>query len=903
LADSTYRAFVSYSHESDQRLANSLQSSLSRFAKPWYRLRSMRIFQDEASLSANPALWNAIETALGQCEYFVLLASRASAKSRWVHQEVQWWLQNRSVEKLLLCLTEGDIVWDDQRTDFDWDKTSAIPSSLKGAFSAEPLYADFRAAKSSGKFAESDPPYRAALLDVAAPLMGRPKDELDSEDIRLHRKARRTAVAAASFVVILGFIAAVALKVARDRQLIAVSRALASAAASPQDDRSLSMLLSLEARLKADTVESRRSLLASIQRVPNAEAFLWGHTDAATSAVFSPDGRTVLSAGWDDRLLIWSTATHQLLGQPIEAPKGLVGVAFSPDGARFAAAAKGTIVIWDTVSRQRVHELHNTDEEFEHVAFSPTGHLLAASTAAFGAHPSHVFLWDTASGTQVGEPILGSNFAFSADEGLLAIGRYEDLILFDLRSHREIPQPLTGHTKNIAAVSFSSDGTTVAASSEDKSIVLWDVKTHTVIGTLTGQPDTVTSLYFDPHGEDLYTGSLDGTIIRWDLDKLEAADTPVKSFGASIASIFRTPDDHLKSLALDKERVIILDVNDDPPLGRGIKATDSHESNIAFSPDGRYLASGSEFGGITVWEVSSGQPSGMPLPGHERQVSSLAFAPDGKTLISGGMDQKVMFWDVATRAELGPPTSALGSPVWSLASSPDGTTVAAGGDAQLVLWDLNTRKQRGPPSTAQKDRIWSLAFSPNGQTLASAGNNLQTLLWKTDQQDRPVKTFGVPAARADFELMPVAVSFDSGGTLLATSSPGHSVTLWKVSSGQPILPVLYGHTQAVSGVAFSGDDKLLASASADGTIRLWDVPTHELVGTLSTGEQAIRSIAFQPRGGVLASVDESDSIIFWTVSYEQWIRRACQIANRNMTLKEWSTYVGNRPYRKTCPDL
>jgi hypothetical protein len=91
LPDSTYRAFVSYSHASDQRLANSLQSSLSRFAKPWYRLRSMRIFQDEASLSANPALWNAIETALAQCEYFVLLASQASAKSRWVHQEVQWW--------------------------------------------------------------------------------------------------------------------------------------------------------------------------------------------------------------------------------------------------------------------------------------------------------------------------------------------------------------------------------------------------------------------------------------------------------------------------------------------------------------------------------------------------------------------------------------------------------------------------------------------------------------------------------------------------------------------------------------------------------------------------------------------------------------------------------------------
>jgi len=234
LAELRYRAFVSYSHESDERLANSLQSSLSRFAKPWYRIRSMRIFRDEVSLSANPALWHAIETALAQCEYLVLLASPAAAKSRWVQQEVQWWLQNRSVETLILCLSDGAIVWDNVHTDFDWERTSAIPPSLKGAFAAEPLYADFRPAKSSGTFSDSSPQYRAALLDIVAPLMGRPKDELDSEDIRLHRKARRTAVAAIAFIVMLGVIAAAAINTARERQRVATSRALASAATSPQ---------------------------------------------------------------------------------------------------------------------------------------------------------------------------------------------------------------------------------------------------------------------------------------------------------------------------------------------------------------------------------------------------------------------------------------------------------------------------------------------------------------------------------------------------------------------------------------------------------------------------------------------------------------------------------------------
>jgi hypothetical protein len=130
LTDLRYRAFVSYSHESDAPLAASLQSSLSRFAKPWYRLRTMRVFLDKTSLSANPALWPTIERALGQSEFFLLLASPTSANSRWVQQEVHWWLENKTAKNLVICLTDGVILWDDKAGDFDWEKTNAIPSSL-----------------------------------------------------------------------------------------------------------------------------------------------------------------------------------------------------------------------------------------------------------------------------------------------------------------------------------------------------------------------------------------------------------------------------------------------------------------------------------------------------------------------------------------------------------------------------------------------------------------------------------------------------------------------------------------------------------------------------------------------------------------------------------------------------
>lgn len=895
-----YRGFVSYSHASDARLAAALQQSLSRIAKPWYRLRTMRIFLDQASLSANPALWPTIEEALGQSEYFLLLACPVSAKSGWVQQEVGWWLKNRSADKLVICLTDGTILWDGKGGDFEWNKTDAIPANLKGAYCAEPLYADFRTAKATGRYGDSDPSYRDAILDVAAPLMGRAKDDLDGEDIRAHRRTERIAWSAALFIFILVCVAAVGLNMAHDRQKIAASRALASEAASHVDDRSLALLLSIESGRIADTVESKRSLLTAIQRVPGAEAFLWGHSDAVTKAVFSPDGQLVLSAGWDDRIVFWDSASHQQSGRAIPCPKGLVGVAFSPDGSRFASASSGSVVLWDTTSRQPVGDPFVAKEDFVHVAFSTRGHMLAASTEAYGGHPSAVYLWDVATHRLITNPIPGHDFAFSPDDSLLAIADYDELVLYDIHAHRAVHKPLGGHAKNISSIAFSPHGGIVATGSEDKAIILWDVGSRRSIGKLEGHSETVSRLLFANNGRSLLSGSVDGTVIQWDLENMTPSATLLKGSNASISDLFLTADGELKALALEKERVILLRVNDDPPLGRRIKATGSRSANVAFSPDGRMFASAGDFGDVLLWDARSGQRNGEPLSGHEREVSSLAFAADGRTLISGSMDGTVIFWDVRSRSALAPAVKALESPVWSLACSPDGKTVVAGGDAELVFWDLATRKQLGPAVTSQKDRIWTLAFSPRGDLLASAGNSLVVSIWKAGQYDRPFKMVGTPAEEGRFELMPVGAGFNSAGTVLATSSQSHSATLWNAKNWQAVPSPLYGHTQAVTGVAFNSDGKLLATGSADGDIRLWDVATHELIGTLTEKPEAINSISFSPGGRVLASVGDQDSIILWDADVQDWSRRACQIANRDLTAKEWSTYRGPRPYEKTC---
>jgi WD40 repeat protein len=267
------------------------------------------------------------------------------------------------------------------------------------------------------------------------------------------------------------------------------------------------------------------------------------------------------------------------------------------------------------------------------------------------------------------------------------------------------------------------------------------------------------------------------------------------------------------------------------------------------------------------------------------------------------MDGSIIFWDMSSRTALGPPVKALRSPVWSLACSPDGKTVVVGGDAELVFWDLATRKQIGSPVTSQKDRIWTLAFSPDGDLLASAGNNLVVMIWKNGQPGQLLKTLGTPMQSEDFELMPVGVSFNADGTMLATSTQGHSVTLWNVKGWNPIPPVLYGYSQSVSSVAFSADSKVLASGSADGDIRIWDVPAHELIGSLGVPPEAVNSIAFEPQKGILASVGEDNSIVLWNVDFDDWITQACGIANRNLTPKEWNTFFGTKSYRKTCPNF
>lgn len=900
-----YDAFLSYSHADDGRLAPAVQRGLHQLAKPWYKIRALRVFRDQLSLSANPDLWATITAALVDSRFFILMASREAAASSGVQREIEYWQAHREQATFLIVLTDGTIAWDHATGDFDWIRTTALPPQLRGWFHTEPLWVQLGWAHSDTRLSVRDNQFRDAIATLAAPIHGMAKDDLDSEDVRQHRlttRVRNSGIAVLTLLtvvsLVLGLVAREQAHQAQTALERAISRELSNRSQALGDaDPAVSKLLSVAAWRLDPNPEARAAMIAAFNR-PGVAVF----PDGGGPVALSPD-RRILATGSDKTVRLWDAVSHAPIGAPMIGHIGYVGtVKFSPDGNTMATgSADGTVRLWDTASHRQIGDPLTRDNGIIlAVAFSRDGGMLA-----IGSENGTVNLWDIVSHRQIGGPFGGYNtgsVAFSPDGHALAFfGKDGTVRFWDTATHGQIGEPLTGFVGAVYAVVFSRDGRMLATAGSDGTVRLWDTALHTQIGSpLVGfrgglESRGIHSVAFSTDGSTLSASGYDGTVRSWDLASHKEVGDALTGGAATFASAF-SADGRTLVVSSDNGTVRLWDLTSRNQRGLPLANGGDSGSPAVFSPDGRILAVGGST--VRLWDAAShSQVGAPPTDDTSTAVTSMVFSPDGHILAVGGTNQ-VQLWDFTTRAPIGDlPTYNVSKPI---AFSPDGHTLVTHDDGKRVVqvWDVTTRALIAdfhPDRYDGSDHFASVAMSRDGHVLATGSYDGKVRLWDVASRRQIDGPLTGPAEPVQ------SMAFSPNRNILATGGDRGTVWLWDIGTHQQIGDPLTGFTgDRVVSMTFSPDGASLAASAELGSGRLWDVASHVQIGVTLINAEIIKSIDFSPDSHTLAT--SGTTVRLWEVPSAARIDSVlCERVGRSLTEDEWHRYVPALSYRQVCP--
>ncbi|MCO6042887.1 protein kinase [Aeoliella sp. ICT_H6.2] len=517
------------------------------------------------------------------------------------------------------------------------------------------------------------------------------------------------------------------------------------------------------------------------------------HKRGVLAVAFSPDGLYFATSGSDGAVLLWDANSADMIRVINEEEAPGWSIAYSPDGRYLAVGFSESLLVWDMVTGEATYRFEGLEGPLESTAFSPNGRYLA------GASKKGATVWDLASGVEVrswrcyGGKDFNTGLAFSLDSELLAFVDSGGFRLVEFQTGNEVLN-VNGHSLGINDLTVSPDGKRLATCADDRTVKLWDVATGKEV--LTFELDFYPlTLAFSPNGVGLACAGYGRDIVLW--DATPRGTNPLRWYAGHKGPI----------------------------------------TTVTFSPNGEraFSTSGWPAGDNTVrvWDVQTGEEV-QRFEGHENNNIDASFLPDGQRVLSGAGDGTLRLWDIATgEEELRLTMPAEGDAV---AVTPDGRLGAVGlFDNNCYLFDLKTGEQVRRLS-GHTTRILDVDVSPDGSQLISCGDDPFAILWSIDS--------GEEIRRLDHGSGIDRVIFSPDGQLVLTGGWDDKAILWNVASGE--IQVTFIHNGNVADAAFTADGSLLVTACHDNMVYVWDVESGKLLRRLKDHRNWVWSVAISP---------------------------------------------------------